>query len=70
MQEDLTKEDDSFILSDSDIQNIEEDSELGHEEASETAGANLSTSDCAEPNGKLSDDNGQKVIHTNYGPFS
>lgn len=70
MQEVLNVEETSFVLSDSDILTIEENIELGHEEASETAGANLSTSDCAEPNGKLSDDNGQKVIHTNYGPFS
>ena len=33
MHEDSTKEDDSFTLSDSDIQNIETDIQQGHEEA-------------------------------------
>ena len=62
MQEDLTKEDDSFILSDSVIQNIEEDIEQGHEEAVETAVSNLSASDCAELLEKVSNDNRQIIL--------
>ena len=62
MHEDSTKEDDSFTLSDSDIQNIETDIQQGHEEAVETAVANLNAPDCAELLGKVSEDNRQIIL--------
>jgi len=56
MQEELNEEDISFILSDSYIQNIEENIERGHDKAVETAIASLNASDCAEVLEKVSDD--------------
>ncbi|MBC8283935.1 MAG: magnesium transporter [Nitrospinae bacterium] len=62
MQEDLNVEEASFILSDSDIQNIEEHIEQGHEEAVETAVASLSGPDCADLLEKVSEDNRQVIL--------
>jgi magnesium transporter len=60
--QDVIKEDESFALSDSDIQNIEEDIENGDEEAVEEAISNLNATDCAELLGKVSEDNRQVIL--------
>ena len=62
MQEELKEEESSFSLSDSDIQNIEENIQRGHEEAVETAVASLNAPDCAELLGKVSEDNRHIIL--------
>jgi len=59
--EEETKEE-TFTLSDSDIQSIEKSIEKGEGEVVETAIANLSASDCAELLSKVSDDNRQIIL--------
>lgn len=62
MQEDLKEEEESFVLSDSDIQNIEDDIEKGREEAVEEAISSLNAPDCAELLGKVSEDHRQIIL--------
>ena len=62
MQDDLYEEDASFTLSDSDIQNIEDNIQQGHEEAVKTAVAGLNGPDCAELLEKVSDDNRHIIL--------
>ena len=62
MQEDLIEADASFTLSDSDIKNIEEDIEKGHDEAVETAIASLNASDCAELLEKISEEHRHTLL--------
>ncbi len=62
MQEDLTTEDTSFTLSDSDIQNIEKNIDNGEDEAVETAVASLNASDCAELLEKVSDEHRHRLL--------
>lgn len=62
MQEDLKEEEGSFALSDSDIQNIEEDIEKGREGAVEEAISHLNAPDCAELLGKVSEDHRQIIL--------
>ena len=62
MREDLNEEDASFILSDSDIQKIEENIEEGQEEAVGTAVASLNAPNCADLLEKVSEDNRQIIL--------
>ena len=63
MQEDLNVEEASFILSDSDIQSIEENIEEGQEEAVGTAVASLNAPNCADLLEKVSGDNRQIILN-------
>jgi len=63
MQENLYLEDASFILSDFDIQKIEENIEQGHEEAVKIAVASLNAPNCADLLEKVSEDNRQIILN-------
>jgi len=62
MPEELQESEADFVLSDSDILNIEEGLEKGHEEAVETALADLNAPDCAELLEKVSEDHRQEIL--------
>jgi len=62
MQEDLKEEGNSFALSDSDIQSIEEDIEKGNDDAVEAAITNLNASDCAELLEKVTEEHRHNLL--------
>ncbi len=62
MQDNLKEEENSFVLSDSDIQSIEEEIEKGHEEAIEEAISSLNAPDCAELLEKVSEDHRNIIL--------